>query len=230
MKIAALVLAAGGSSRLGEPKQLLRDESGETLVHRAARDAVETGLSPVVVVVGALATVVRAAVEAPALDAGCVHVVENSDWATGLSSSIRCGVQAVVELHATVDALMILTCDMPSVGVNHMCALVTAFSAGASRVASHYGETLGIPAIIPRAEFGTLMLLDGDKGAKQLLMQPDTQTVALAGGTFDLDTPEDVIRWQSQGVDNQALGCLSPIAPDLHSDARVHSLRTVRSQ
>ena len=198
MRIAAVVLAAGASSRLGEPKQLLTDERGETLVHRATREAVEAELSPVMVVVGALASLVGVAVEDLVIAAGSVHVVENKAWETGLSSSIRCGVQAVLEFDDSINALLIVTCDMPSVGTEHLRTLRRVFADSGTRVASGYGGTVGIPAIIPRAEFEVLMLLDGDRGAKQLLIQHDTTTVSLEGGSLDLDTPDDVARWRAQ--------------------------------
>lgn len=191
MKVGAVVLAAGASSRLGEPKQLLRDQSGESLVHRIARDAIAAGATPVIVVVGAVVDEIKTL-----LDDLDVFVAHNADWATGLSSSIRAGVAAAAE--HDVDAVLLLTCDMPSVGVAHLETMNAELSNGAMRVASSYGDTLGVPAIVRRAEFSELLQLSGDRGAKSLLMQGGTVTVQLAGGTFDLDTPADVAAWRAR--------------------------------
>lgn len=192
MRVGAVILAAGASARLGEPKQLLRDQSGESLVHRIARDAIAAGASPVVVVVGAVVDEIKSV-----LDDLDVIVAQNTDWATGLSSSIRVGVASVAE--HDVDAVLLLTCDMPSVGVTHLESMNAALSTGATRVASSYGDTRGVPAIIRCFEFSELRQLTGDRGAKSLLLQADTVTVPLAGGTSDLDTPADVSAWRLRG-------------------------------
>ena len=223
MSVAAVVLAAGASSRLGQPKQLLLDMHGEPLVHKVARDAFEAGCRPVCVVVGAHAIGVRAAVSD--LD---VLVVQNLVWPEGLSTSIRCGVTAVVEsnplpagrnevvgkIHTdaegqtslnvntqltsfgSVDGVLLLTCDMPSVGPAHIHKLISEFNNASSHVASSYGDTWGIPAIFPAADFAELQALEGDKGGKSILMSRGASLVTLEGGTFDLDTLEDVARWR----------------------------------
>ena len=224
MSIAAVVLAAGASSRLGQPKQLLLDMYGELLVHKVARDAFEAGCRPVCVVVGAHATGVRDAVSD--LD---VLVVDNAHWSEGLSTSIRCGVAAAVEsnplppgrmgdvgsvyteaegrtvLHVNtqltsvggVSGVLLVTCDMPSVGPAHIQLLMSEFNDASPRVASSYGDTWGIPAIFPAADFAQLQALEGDKGAKSVLRERGASLVPLDGGTFDLDTLEDVTRWRS---------------------------------
>ena len=224
MSIAAVVLAAGASSRLGQPKQLLLDMYGELLVHKVARDAYEAGCRPVCVVVGAHASGVRAAIAN--LD---VLVVENAHWAEGLSTSIRCGIAAAVESNPLasgriedvgnlctdaesqtvlnvrtqltsfdgVDGVLLLTCDMPSVGPAHIQLLMNAFNDGSPHVASSYGDTWGVPAIFPAADLGELQALEGDKGAKGFLRERGAALVPLEGGTFDLDTPEDVMRWRA---------------------------------
>ena len=194
MKCGAVILAAGASSRLGESKQLLCDERGETLIHRVAREAGEAGAHPVCVVVGANSAAVRAAVQD--LD---VVVADNTNWHEGMASSIHAGVSALQESvqqsNNHIDGLLILACDMPSVDSLHMQLLMHQFNKGAPRVASAYGTTLGIPAVFPEAEFEALQSLQGG-GAKQLLLRADTMPVPLERGTFDLDTPADVTAWR----------------------------------
>ena len=105
MKTAAVVLAAGASTRLGSPKQVVRLD-GETLLERAVRVAREAGCSPVVVVLGAAAASIRAE-----CSLGDAVVVVNEDWASGMGSSVGCGVQALGD----VDGCVLMACDMPAV-------------------------------------------------------------------------------------------------------------------
>lgn len=226
MSIAAVVLAAGASSRLGEPKQLLLDHNGEALVHKVARDAYEAGCRPVCVVIGADAARVRAAV----IDLD-VLIAENTQWSHGLSTSIRCGVATAVESNPLppgqiedvaniyddadgptvlrvntqltslggIDGVLLLTCDMPSVGLAHIQLLIKKFNGATTHVASSYGNTWGIPAIFPAKDFTELQSMEGDKGAKSLLTRRNAALIPLVGGTFDLDTPEDVAKWRAAG-------------------------------
>jgi CTP:molybdopterin cytidylyltransferase MocA len=221
MSIAGVVLAAGASTRLGTPKQLVIDADGETLVHRAARQLVDAGCQPVFVVVGAAREAVVGAVE----DLH-VAIVANDGWSEGVASSIRCAVDAAASQHnaraaggndiaqrfvggmasstthgdastTTIDALLLTTCDMPTVGIAHLSALCHVYRTGAVRVASRYvtadgTATVGIPAIVGADEWHVLLALHGDRGAKHLFYESGTVTVDLAGGSFDVDRPADV--------------------------------------
>ena len=111
---AAVVLAAGGSTRLGRPKQLLTRD-GETLVHRAARLALESGAARVLVVVGAHADEVRAAVAALP-----VECLANPAWSSGMASSLRLAAEALASHDG---ATLLLVCDQPALEVAHLHAL-----------------------------------------------------------------------------------------------------------
>jgi molybdenum cofactor cytidylyltransferase len=185
------VLAAGASSRLGSPKQLLMDEAQHTLVYRAAESALSAGCDPVLVVVGADAERVREAVRSLPVD-----VVENAQWVEGMASSIRAGVRAAQQISPSASAVLLMTCDMPAVDSTHLRTLLQHHAAGAVRVASAYGNALGNPAVVSRGEWNDLLALRGDRGAKTLFARPGTATVPLEGGTLDLDTPADVERWR----------------------------------
>ena len=199
MSIAGVVLAAGASTRLGEPKQLVVDSHGETLVHRAARQLVEAGCAPVFVVVGADGDAVIEAVRDTA-----VEIVSNDLWEEGIASSIRSAVaaayahqRATAASGTAIDAVLLTTCDMPTVGVDHLRELCSRYIDGAVRVASRYAtpdgtETVGIPAIVGAREWPLLEALHGDRGAKPLFSEPGTATVQLVGGSFDIDRPRDV--------------------------------------
>ncbi|NYF79389.1 NTP transferase domain-containing protein [Granulicella arctica] len=174
--IAAVVLAAGASTRLGIAKQLVVF-GGETLLDRAVRVAVEAGCSPVVVVLGASAALIR---ERCSLHGA--QVVVNEAWADGMASSIRCGFGALGD----VDGCVVMTCDMPTVTSMHLRLLMVA----GELTASSYAERRGVPAYFPVAVFAELMELHGDAGGRELLKS--ARIVELPGGEFDVDTVEEL--------------------------------------
>lgn len=185
MNPSALVLAAGASRRLGRPKQLLRWK-GESLVHRAARLALEAGFGPVRVVQGALPLGEELA-DLP------VENLPNPDWAEGLGSSLRRGAEAWAEAEP---GLLVLACDQPALDLDLLIRLRRAFEADPGRpLCCAYAGTRGLPAILPRALRTALLGLRGDRGAKPLLMGEATLTLDFPGGEADLDTPEDLLRW-----------------------------------
>ena len=178
MKTAAVVLAAGASTRLGSAKQVARLD-GETLLERAVRVAREAGCSPVVVVLGAAAASIRAG-----CSLGDAVVVVNEDWASGMGSSVGCGVQAL----GYVDGCVLMACDMPAVTAAHLREL----GASGEVTASYYAGRRGVPAYFPADLFGELMQLRGDAGARELLSS--ARAVELAGGEVDVDTVGDLER------------------------------------
>jgi CTP:molybdopterin cytidylyltransferase MocA len=205
VRVVGLVLAAGASSRLGQPKQLLTDTSGIPAVLRVARALRAAGCVDVHVVLGAESARVAAALHDEA-----VHLVHHDGWQAGMGSSIAAGVRAVRERSVGADAhrdvpridgILIAPCDMPTVDVAHLRQLVSVFD-GDARVASAYRsetgeEVLGIPAVLPPRDFAWLETLDGDRGARPLFREPGTHAVSLRLGAFDLDTPADLERWRS---------------------------------
>lgn len=179
-----VVLAAGDSSRLGRPKQLL-PYLGQTLVEHAARTALASGAAEVVVVVGAEHEAVRERLrDLP------VRVVRNRDWAEGMGSSIRCGVAA---LGQGVEAAVIALCDQPRVTPHLLRSLAERlFETGCPIVASSYDGVVGAPCAFERARFSELLELRGDVGARALIRGSErVETVAFSGGNVDVDTPDD---------------------------------------
>jgi len=175
---AAVVLAAGASTRLGEPKQLVV-LAGETLLERAVRTAREAGCVPVVVVLGSEAEWIR-----ERCDLGDATVVVNAAWDEGMGSSVRCGVDAVRD----ADGVVLMTCDQPTVTAEHLRALM---ATGEVRASSYAGRK-GVPAYFPASSFVALMALRGDAGARELLRA--AEAIQLLGGELDVDTTDDLAR------------------------------------
>lgn len=177
LNVAALVLAAGASTRLGQPKQNVR-LGGETLLERALRTAQSAALSPIWVVVAQGSLIVP--------DRGAVTVV-NEEAAEGMASSIRAGIR--VATLAGVDGVVILACDQPAVTEEHLRILGRSAN---EIVASAYAGHRGIPAYFPRSAFEYLLELSGDCGAREMLRS--ARTVPLSKGELDIDTADDLKR------------------------------------
>lgn len=190
MSIAAIIVAAGASSRLGQPKQLIVME-GEPLLQRAIRCAREAGASPVFVVLGAHCQLIESSI-----DFGAAKTVVNGEWEEGLASSIRAGVHAVQAEAPSAEGLLLMTCDQPRVTADHLHRLIMMSYAQSAptAIASTYAGIRGIPAIFPRQAIGDLLGLRGDKGARALLARPPWPLISIpfAGGDVDIDLPEDL--------------------------------------
>jgi CTP:molybdopterin cytidylyltransferase MocA len=183
--VVAVIVAAGGSARLGRPKQLVR-LGGERLLDRAVRVASAAGCEPIVVL-GAAAEEIRAA-----CGLSRCRVVENPGWREGMAGSIRAGVEAA--LGSGVSGAVVMTCDQPAVTTEHLLRLVAAGAAD-ELVASSYAGRKGVPAYFPASHFRELLELEGDAGARGLLS--GAKWVELARGEIDIDT-EDKLRWAEE--------------------------------
>ena len=187
--IGAVILAAGSSSRLGHPKQILQFR-GQSLLRRSVLAALGAGCSPVIVVTGASAEVSRR--ELDGLD---VREMFNPRWETGMASSIAAGLEALAG--ADVTAAIFLLCDQPHVTASVLSGLVEAYRAdGRPVIASTYGGSFGVPALFSRPLFAELARLQGGAGAKQVIQRYASEACFLPfeGGEMDVDTPEDVSR------------------------------------
>jgi molybdenum cofactor cytidylyltransferase len=190
--LAALVLAAGGSRRLGQSKQLLPVDGVPLLLH-AVRKCIPVCPAGVVVVTGANSDEVNRLVETEA-----VQTVENTDWSDGLASSIRVGVDAVP---AAADGVLLMVCDQTDLSADEFGVLAATWARMPRRiVASRYANTVGVPAIFPRNVFPLLAALRGDTGAKTVIeASEDAIFVDIPGAAVDIDTEQDLARLRDQG-------------------------------
>lgn len=184
--IAAAVLAAGASRRLGQRKQLLPTEEGPLLRAMTARVCAARGIDTVAVVLGAYRDEI-----APALDGVAVVVLANDAWSEGMASSVR--VAASWATASGADALLLVVCDQVELATSHLEALVAA-AVGGRTAGSAYAGTVGVPAIFPAASFPRLARLAGDRGARMLLREDGVVAVPWPGGEHDVDEPADLRR------------------------------------
>lgn len=189
---ALVLLAAGASRRLGEPKQLLRID-GETLVHRAARLGLGTAPAQALLVLGAQADRIWAATEGLALQR-----VDCPDPDAGLGASLRAG---LVEVSSACEGALVLLCDQPALEADHLQALVAAWQRQpACAAASAYAGVLGVPALLPRAWFDQLPADPGDRGARDLLRGRAAEVLAIPAPALsvDIDRPQDLSALSAQ--------------------------------
>ena len=180
----ALLLAAGAARRMGQPKQAL-GWRGAPLLVRAVETARRAGLWPVVVL-GAH----RAQVE-PLLDAEVERVI-HPDWAEGMGSSLRVGLEATLRRHQP-ERVTIMVCDQPLITDAELRRLVASCQ-GFDAAAAAYEGVLGTPACVARSSFEALLRLAPGQGARRLLRGGALRVAAvpMASAAIDLDTPEDV--------------------------------------
>ena len=192
---AALVLAAGEGSRLGQLKALV-SVNDELLVDRAIRVAHEAGCDPVVAVLGASA---HRVVQTAALDRAIVLV--NEGWPEGIGSSLRCGLSALADKQAP--AAVVLLADQPEIGAETVRRLVEVWQERrADAVTATYQDQPRNPVVLAAAVWPEVVeLARGDTGARAWLRAHADQVVAVAcddlGSDADIDTPADLERYDS---------------------------------
>lgn len=178
-------MAAGSSTRMGRSKQLL-DIGGIKLLPHTASEALKSNAHTVWVVLGNNATEHEQAIAH--LN---VQAITNSNWAAGMGSSLKMGLQQVITQKES-DAVIISVCDQPLISASIFNQLIDQFHMGAAVVACKYGNVAGVPALFGRDYFDELLRIGEQEGARKVLAHaPDLKTIDFPGGAHDLDTPED---------------------------------------
>jgi molybdenum cofactor cytidylyltransferase len=183
-----IILAAGGSRRMGKPKQQLLYQ-GKTLLSHSISVALASPCRPIVVVTGANIFAIE-----PGDNQDAVQLVHNDQWQTGMASSIRCGMSHIRTLQTGLFAVVFMLCDQPKVTPDLLEQLIERHeSKQAKLVACEYSGTICVPALFDRLYFDELAGLSGDQGAKKVLLahRGEMQTVLFPAGAVDIDTPEE---------------------------------------
>jgi len=188
-KIAHLLLAAGASTRMGQAKQLL-PWKGQRLIRHAIQQIEEANLvRKIVVVLGANKELIS-----PELLDLKIDTVYNPDWQEGMGTSIQTGIQYLVDDTNNWDGIMISLVDQPLVQAKHYVTLFHLWVDERQPIAAaQYQKVLGVPAIFDQSQFPKLLALQGQIGARKILMQSKGQvsSMEMPEAQFDLDTPED---------------------------------------
>lgn len=183
MSIPIIIIAAGASNRLGQPKQLLKLQ-GETLLNRTINEAAKVS-ERIIVVLGAHFQDIS-----KTITNNSVTIIHNETWAEGMASSIREGLLLCLD----APRVIISICDQPYLTGDIFEKLI-AFSnlTGKPIVASDYGGVLGVPILFEKEIFEQLLELKGDKGARSILpkYKGEIGEVPFEKGEIDIDTIEE---------------------------------------
>ncbi|HBB35242.1 MAG TPA: 4-diphosphocytidyl-2C-methyl-D-erythritol synthase [Cyanobacteria bacterium UBA8803] len=192
--IGLMILAAGASTRMGTPKQLLpyRDS---TLIRHMAEAAIASVCQPIVIVLGANSEQIK-----PEISQLALQIVDNQQWAEGMSSSIRVGLATLNAINQNLEAVAIALCDQPFVSSQTLDRLVEAYRFTRKPIiASEYAGTLGVPVLFSRLLWPELVALKSTEGAKQLIQKYSHEVfkVPFPEGAIDIDTPKDYEEFQA---------------------------------
>ena len=188
-KIGVIILAAGSSSRLGYPKQLV-EFRGIPLLQHSIKVAESLKLDTKILVLGAKAEVIE-----KEIDGSNFVVVINENWEEGMGTSISKGVAEALKTEKELDHILVLLSDQPFVSKENIQDLIQGqLDSNKPATFSEYVGEVGVPAIFSREVFPELQKLKKDQGAKKLILNNEIsfETVKFEGGNFDVDTAEDV--------------------------------------
>ncbi len=185
MKINGLILAAGNSSRLGQPKQLLQHQ-GVSLLR-----LIEKKISPQVDTVFSVLGFKSEQMVKELRNSTPVH---NSNWAAGIGASIRLG---IAKAGNDADAILVALCDQPQISTEHYVALVKAAKKHPKKIiASAYDGINGVPVVFPQRFFDQMRDISDQHGAQVLIQKnhKHLKSIQCHAAAFDVDTPEDLYR------------------------------------
>jgi len=186
-RIGIIILAAGASTRLGEPKQNLLFR-GKSLLNHALAVAKESDCTPILIITGAHTF------EANEINGSGVYVVQNPDWQKGIAASISLGVSYLQQKEPNISGVILMVCDQPYVTSTHLNQLITeSIQTNKPIIACSYQDTLGTPVFFDKKYFRALCSLKGDEGAKKIIFKnlADVAYIPFPAGSIDIDTKVD---------------------------------------
>ena len=185
--IGAVVLAAGNSSRMGFPKQLL-ELDGKTLLVKTCESILSAGIKKIVVVTGAYQNEISNCIlNYP------VEEFHNPNWETGMASSINVGVTSISNQFSELDAIIICLCDQPFLNAQHISNLIDPYQKSEKKiVTSYYNGLESVPALFTKSYFKNLLDLSGQEGARKIIRKNKSSVykVPFPRGIYDVDTLE----------------------------------------
>jgi molybdenum cofactor cytidylyltransferase len=179
--ISILILAAGSSKRLKEPKQLLRFND-DSLLRRAIKKSLEL-TENIYVVLGHRSELCQEDISDLK-----VKILYNDNYKKGMGSSISFGISNI----QNSSNVLIMLCDQPLIPIDHYLNMIKKFNENNTIVCSKYNKQYAVPSIFPRSSFSSLLQLSGDKGAKSILNESEVEFILLKDEyAIDIDTPDD---------------------------------------
>jgi molybdenum cofactor cytidylyltransferase len=190
--IAILILAAGESSRMGTPKQLLKWKN-TTLLEHAIATAQKAKASKTITVLGANYQVIKAKINHDK-----VEILKNDNWELGLGNSIAFGVNNILKRDANFNAILVMLVDQPLIDSAYLNSILEKYEKGMSQIiaTSYKGKKQGVPVLFDAIYFKELSQLYDDKGAKTILQKHSEKVLAINADNrvSDIDTLEDYER------------------------------------
>ena len=187
--IAAVILAAGASTRMGEPKQLLKWGSTNLIGH-VIETVAALNFKDVFLVLGAHFNEISQNIQQDK-----ITILKNNNWQQGLGTSIACAVQNIIDTSLQVHGVLIVLCDQPFITVEFLNKMLSEFEVDKKQIitTAYQDGKNGVPALFDRYYFESLRLLKDDQGAKDLIQKYSSHSQVLKPSTenYDLDTKED---------------------------------------
>ena len=186
-ELPVLLLAAGASIRMGQPKQLL-PWGDKTLIEHQVRLLVQTG-NPVFAVLGSNYEMII-----PLIEKLKVKIIINNDWESGMGSSVACGVSSLLRDLPYPSGVLITLLDQPLILAEHFRRMISEFIPGNQQIIASASQSgwIGVPALFDRHYFEDLITLNGDRGARKIIDNnlSKVTTIICEESLEDMDTPE----------------------------------------
>jgi molybdenum cofactor cytidylyltransferase len=184
-----IILAAGSSSRLGQPKQLLKSNEVPLLL-KTVQASLDAQLQHVIVVLGSNYETHKQLIKHLA-----VEIINHEEWAKGMGSSLKAGLNLLLKNHPQAKAAIVTVCDQPFITAVHLSSLADKYHETRKEIiASRYNQVFGVPALFDHSLFDELLNLEDTQGAKALIQKHLNQVafVDWPEGAIDIDTPDDL--------------------------------------